>query len=139
MLTCYLAHQAHQQHVVVDGQVAFFVDRRQFKLVGGHFVVACLAWYAELQCLYLEVLHKFSHTVGYGTEVVVLHLLVFGRVVAHQCTACQEQVGSGSVEVFIHEEILLLPSQVGCHFADAGVEILAYCCGCLVHGCESLL
>ena len=42
MLTGDLAHQGHDQQVVVVGQVALLEDRCQLKLVGGYLVVACL-------------------------------------------------------------------------------------------------
>ena len=39
----HLLHQRHEQHVVVNGQVDFLVDRSNLKLVGSHLVVAGLA------------------------------------------------------------------------------------------------
>ncbi len=133
VLACHFANQRHQQHVVVYGQIAFLVYRSQFKLVGSHFVVACLAGYAKLKSLYFQVFHECGHAAWYGTEVVVVHLLVFGRIVAHQRASRQHKVGAGGIEAFVHQEVLLFPAQVGVNMFRVGIEILAHCCRCLVY------
>lgn len=76
VLAGYLTHQRHDEHVVVDGQIAFFKDGGEFKLVGGYLVVTCFAGDAEFECLNLEVTHEFLHTFGDGAEVMVVHLLI---------------------------------------------------------------
>ena len=78
------AHERDEQHVVIDRQVALFVDGGEFKLVGGHFVVARLAGNAEPEGLYFEIAHEFGHALGDGTEIVVFHLLILGAVVPHE-------------------------------------------------------
>ena len=83
MLAGNLLHQAHQQHVVVDSQVGFLEDRSALKLVRSDLVVTCLAGNAKLQSLNLKVFHEGLNTLGNGSEVVVVHLLVLGRAVAH--------------------------------------------------------
>ena len=45
----HFAHERDEQHVVIDRQVALFVDGGELKLVGGHFVVARLAGDAETE------------------------------------------------------------------------------------------
>ena len=71
-------HQTHEQHVVVDGQIALLVDRGQFKLVGGHLVVARLTRDAQFEGMYFEIFHERLHALGNGAKVVVVHLLVLG-------------------------------------------------------------
>ena len=131
-----LLHQRHQHHVVVDGQVGLLEDRSQLKLVGSHLVMTRLTGNAQFQGGNLQVLHKGLHALGDGTEVVVVHLLVLGRVVTHQGTACQQQVGTCSIQALVHEEVLLLPSQVRCNLLDGGVEIVAHIHGSHVHGMQ---
>ena len=64
-------HQTHEQHVVVDGQIALLVDR-------GHLVVARLTGDAQFEGLYFEIFHERLHALGNGAKVVVVHLLVLG-------------------------------------------------------------
>ena len=100
MLAGNLLHQAHQQHVVVDSQVGFLEDRSALKLVRSDLVVTSLAGNAKLQSLNLEVFHEGLNTLGNGSEVVVVHLLVLGRAVAHLLHVGIEimtNIGSGNV------------------------------------------
>ena len=121
---------------MIDGKVGFFEDGCHFKLVGGHFVMACLARDAQFESLHFHVAHKGSDAFRDGTEVVVVHLLVLCRVVAHQCAACQQEVGAGRIETLVNEEILLFPSEVAGNFLDAGVEIVANIGGCHIDGMQ---
>ena len=57
-----VAHQRHDEHIVVDSQVAFLINRSELKLVGGHFVVARLARDAQLQRLDFQVAHELNDT-----------------------------------------------------------------------------
>ena len=129
-------HQRHQHHVMVYGKVGLLKDGSQFKLVGGNLVVTGLARHAEFKGLNLQVTHESGNALWYGAEVVVVHLLVLGGVVSHQCAACQQQVGACGIKTFVNKEILLLPTKVARHFLHAGVEVMAYFCGCYVHGME---
>ena len=67
---------------------------------------------------------------------MVVHLLVLGRVVTHQRAPRQQQVGTGSVQSLVHEEILLLPSEVGSNLLHGGVEIVAHLSSSHVHGMQ---
>ena len=78
VLVSHTLHQAHQQHVVVDSEVALLVDRSQLKLVWRHFVMACLAGNTQFESLDFKVFHERLHTLRNGAEVMVVHLLVFG-------------------------------------------------------------
>ena len=132
----HLAHQRHDEHVVVHGQVAFLEDGCQLKLVGSHLVVARLQRDAQLQCLDFQVFHEGGHAGGDGAEVVVLQLLALRSLVPHQRAARQQQVGTGGIETLVHQEVLLLPAQVGHHLLHLRVEVVADVrCG-LVHGTQ---
>ena len=65
---------------------------------------------------------------------MVVHLLVLGTLVAHECAACEHEVGAGRVEAFIHEEIFLFPSQVTRHLCHIVIEELAHVGGGAIHG-----
>ena len=87
-------HELHEQHIMVDGEVALLVDGCQLELVRCHLVVTRLHGNAQLEGLYLQVFHECLHALGDGTEVVVVHLLVLRRVVAHQRATRQHEVGT---------------------------------------------
>ena len=139
VLACHSLHQAHEEHIVVYGQVRLLVDGCQLELVGSHLVVARLAGDAQLEGLPLEVLHEHRYTLGDGAEIVVVHLLVLRAVVPHQSAACHQQVRSGCEEAFVDEEILLLPAEIADHFPDIAVEVAAHGCSSLINGLDGLL
>ncbi len=51
VMASHLLHQAHQEHVVVNGKVGLLEDRCQLKLVGCYLVMAGLARNAEFESL----------------------------------------------------------------------------------------
>ena len=115
-------HQRHQQHIVIDGEVALLEDGGELELVRGDLVVARLTGNGEFEGLDLEVFHKGLHAVGDGAEVVVVHLLVLRALVAHQRAARHQQVGTGGVEAFVDEEVFLFPAEVHLHLVYIVVE-----------------
>ena len=137
MMACHLLHQTHQEHVVVNGKVGLLEDRRQLKLVRCYLVVASLARNAKLKSLNLQVFHESLNTLWDGSEVVVVHLLVLGRVVTHQGATSQHQVRACGIQTFIYQEVLLLPTEVGNDLLDIWVEIMANFCGSYVDSVQS--
>ena len=127
------AHERDEQHVVIDRQVALFVDGGELKLVGGHFVVTRLAGNAETEGLYFEIAHEFGHALGDGTEIVVFHLLILGAVVPHEGASGEQEVGARGVEAFVDEEVLLFPTEVGVYAHGLVVEVGANGFGGAVH------
>ena len=65
---------------------------------------------------------------------MVVHLLVLGRVVAHEGTPGEHEVGACRIETLVDEEVFLFPSEVGLHLLHLRIEIVAYCCGSHVNG-----
>ena len=63
---------------------------------------------------------------------MVLELLVLGGRVAHQSTAGLLQVSSRVEEVLVHQEVFLLPSEIGNYSVYVFVEQLADLDGSLV-------
>ena len=93
--------------------------------------MARFARYAQFEGLYFEVFHKGLHAFRNSSEVVVVHLLVLGRVVSHQRSPSEHQVGTGKIEALVYQEVFLFPTQVAANFLHFGVEILCHgrCCG----------
>ena len=125
VLTSHFLHYRHQQHVVIDGQISFLKDRSQLKLVGSNLVVASLNRNTQLQRFNLQLLHEGLNTFWDSTKVVVVHLLVLGRIVAHQGATSQQQVGTGCIKSFVYQEVLLLPTQVADYLLHLGVKVMA--------------
>ncbi len=77
VLASHLLHQRHNKHIMVNSEVALFIDWCQLKLVWGYFVMACLTRDTQFESLYLKVFHEFSNTLWYSSKIMVIHLLVF--------------------------------------------------------------
>ena len=82
---------------MVDSQICFFEYRCNLKLVRRSLIVACLTRYGEFESLYLEVFHERLHAVGDSAEIMVVHLLVFRRVVPHESATGEQKIGSCGV------------------------------------------
>ena len=136
MIAGYLLHQRHQQHVMVDSEVALLEDGCELKLVGRYLVVARLHRNGQLQSLYLKVFHEGLHTIGNGAEIVVVHLLVLCTLVSHQRATCHQQVGTRGVKTLVDKEILLFPTQIHLHFRYIIVEQRAHVGCCFVYGMQ---
>ena len=80
VVASHLLHQRHEQHVMVDGQVALLEDGGQLKLVGCYLVVACLDRDGQLEGLNLKILHESLNAIGDGAKIVVVH--------SHDPSAC---------------------------------------------------
>ena len=129
-------HERHEEHVVIDGKVALLEDGGELELVGSYLVMARLTGNGELKGLYLEVFHEGLDTVGDGAEVVIVHLLVLGTLVTHEGATGHEEVGTGAVEAFVDEEVLLLPAEIDGDLLDIVVEELADVGGSAANGVE---
>ena len=136
VMASHLLHQAHQEHVVVNGKVGLLEDRCQLKLVWCYLVVTGLARNTELKSLDFQILHECLNTLRDGTEVMVVHLLVLCRIVTHQGAACQHQVRTCCIQTFIYQEVLLLPTEIGNNFLDIRVEVVANLCSCYVYSVQ---
>ena len=134
MFARHFAHERDEQHVVIHGQIALFVDGGELKLIGRHLIVARLAGNAETEGLNFEIAHEFGHALGDGAEIVVFHLLILGAVVPHEGASGEQEVGAGGVEPFVHEEVLLFPTEVGVYVHRLVVEIGANGFGGVVDG-----
>ena len=137
VLAGHTLHHRHEQHVVIDSQVRFLEDGRQFELIGSHLIMACLARDAQFERFDLKFSHKGSHTLRNGTKIMIVHLLVLGRIMSHQRTTCKQQVGTCRIETFVHEEILLFPTEVRSHLLYRWVKIMADIRGSHIHGMQS--
>ena len=136
VMASYLLHQAHQEHIVVNGKVGLLEDRCQLKLVWCYLVVTGLARNTEFKSLDFQILHESLNTLWDGAEVVVVHLLVLGRIMTHQGATCQHQVRTCCIQAFIYQEVLLLPTEIGNNFLDIRVEVVANLCCCYVYSVQ---
>ena len=103
-----LLHDLHRKLVVVGRDVRGRVDRRQLMLGGSHLVVLGLGHHAELPQLLVQVFHIRRDSRLDRPEVVIVHLLAFGRSRAEQGPAAEPQVGTGVVHLLCYKEIFLL-------------------------------
>ena len=136
MIASHALHQRHEQHVMVDSQITLLEDRSQLELVGCNLVVTCLTRNSQLQCLNLKILHKGLNTIRYGSEIMVVHLLVLGTLVSHQRTTGHNQVGTCRIQALVDQKILLFPTKINLHLFHIIVEVLAYLGSSLVDGMQ---
>ena len=71
-----------------------------------------------------QFLHEGGDTLRDASEIMVVHLLVLCRVVSHQGASRQQQVRTCGIETFVHQEILLFPSEVAGDLLHLRVEIM---------------
>ena len=133
MISCNTLHQGHQHHIVINRQVAFLVDRCQLKLVWCNLIMACLARYGQLKCLYLQILHKCLYTIRNCTKVMVIHLLILGTLMSHQSPASQHQIRTCRIESFIYQKVLLFPTEVYLNLGNIIIEQTANICCRLIY------
>ena len=131
-----VAHERHEQHIVVHCQVTFFVDWCKFKLVRSHLIVTRLAGNAQFQGLDFQIAHKFCHALRNSPKIVVFHLLVFRTIVSHQRATGEQKVRASGIKTFVYQEIFLFPTQIGGNFLHIIIEISANFQSRLVHCCK---
>ena len=118
---------------MVVGQVTFFVNRSQLKLVGSNLVVTGFNRNTQFQTFYFKILHESCHTGGDSTKVMVFQLLVFRAFVTHQGATGKQQVGTGGIQAFVNQKVFLFPAKVSNHLLNLGVEVVTYCGGRLIN------
>ena len=115
-------HQVHHQLILVVRKIGVAIDGRHLELIGSHLVMPGLQRNAQAQAFDFQFAHERCDTGWNRTEIVVVQLLVFRRHMPHQRPAGYHEVGAGSIQVFIHQEILLLPAQIAVDLVHGGVE-----------------
>ena len=111
----YLLHNLHGQLVVVRGHVGGGIDGGQLVLCGRHFVMLGLSQYPQFPQLVIQLLHIGRHPGFYYAEVVVVHLLSFGRALAKEGTAGETQIRALIVHLLGYEEVFLFGPHRGAH------------------------
>ena len=115
-------HDLHGQLVVVDGDVGGLEDRRQFMLGGGDLVVLGLGRHAQFPELAVKGMHILGYLGLEDAEVMVLHLLPFGRRGAHEGAAGEEKILSLFVEFLVDQEVFLLGTYSRIYMVDIGIS-----------------
>ena len=118
------AHRFHNQLVVVAGDVGGRIFRRKLVLGRSCLVVFCLAGYAHLPQVFIQILHKFADTDADAAAVVVVQFLAFGGFGSKQGASTNFQIQSLVIELVVHQEVFLLCTD---HRGDAGDGVVAQC------------
>ena len=131
----HVAQGGHDDVVVVHGQVAGLVQRRDLVLAGSGFIMAGAHGHAQLVELAFHFHHVGQHALGNDPEVLVTEFLALGRTGAEQRASCHLQVGTGEVEVVVDAEVFLLQTGVGDHRQlGLDAEQLQHAAGLTVEG-----
>ena len=83
-----LAHQVHEQCILIHRAVGLGEDRCEFELVGSDLIVSCFHRNPQQETFPFELLHISQYTRGDSPEIVILELLPLG------CLMSQEPVRS---------------------------------------------
>ena len=109
----HVLHGLHGQLVVVRRNICRGEDGGQLVLGRSHFVVLRLGQNPQLPQLLIQILHKLCHPGLDGAKVVVVQLLALGSFGAEQRSAAEPQVRALLIELFVHQEVLLLRAHSG--------------------------
>ncbi len=110
---CHAFQCGHDHLVVVGGNVGLFVNRSDFELSGGYFVVTGLYRDSQFVEFVLNVHHERKYAAGNCTEVVVIQFLSFSRLGTEKGSAGHHEVGACKVEVAVNEEVFLFGTGIG--------------------------
>ena len=80
---------------------------RELVLGGRNLIVFCFGENAELPQLFVEVTHIFGNSRLYGSEIMILKLLTFGRSGAEKSSAGENKILSLVIELLLYKEIFL--------------------------------
>ena len=122
MFICHPAERLHNDLVVIGRHIHFFIDRSQLMLRRRDLIVLRLGCYAKLPELIIDLAHIGGHPLADGAEVVIVHLLPFGRHRSKQRPAGIDQVLALPESLGIHKKILLLGSHAGGHLGGSRVS-----------------
>ena len=106
-------HEFHGQLVVVAGQVHRCINGRQFVLGRRYLVVFRLSRDAQLPQFLIQLRHKGFHFGFDGAEIMVLHLLPFGRLRPEQSAARIDQVFPFFPHGLVYQEVFLFRPNIG--------------------------
>ena len=111
----HLLHDLHRQLVLVSGDVAGRKHGRELVLRGRDFIVLGLGIDAELPELLIEILHECRNARLDAAEIVIVKLLTFRRLCAEERAPGVDQILAAVIDIFVHEEILLLGADRRAH------------------------
>ena len=135
----HVLHDLHGELVVVHGNVGLAEHRSALMLAGGHLVVLGLGVDAQLPQLLVQIRHEGLDAGTNGAEIVVFHLLTFGRIGAEEGASGEDQIGTLGVVLGVHQEVLLLHADGGYHALGLLAEELEHPAGLVadgVHGAQ---
>ena len=108
-----LFHDVHDEHILIRRLVRRAENRRQLMLRRRSLIVLGLRRHTQLPKLHVQVAHVIGHALLDRTEVMIFHLLAFGRHCAKKRTAGEDQVLALQIGFTVHDEIFLLRTDTG--------------------------
>ena len=96
-----LAHQVHEQGILIHRAVGLGEDRCEFELVGSDLIVSCFHRNPQQETFPFELLHISQYTGGDSPEIVILELLPLGRLMSQERTPSDKQVRACSDKAFV--------------------------------------
>jgi hypothetical protein len=82
----------------------------------------------------VQIPHKSVYTFRYGSKIMIIQLLAFGRCMSKNSSAGKQKIRSCICEACINYKIFLFPTQRCIYFGNILIKILAYIYSCLIQG-----
>ena len=110
----------HDDLVIVRCQIGGGEYRREFVLGGGDFVVSGLAGDAERPQFVIHIAHKVVNPGAQPAEIVIAHILAFGRIGAKEGAPGHDEILALFIHVAVDEEIFLFGADGSGHLFHVG-------------------
>ncbi len=110
--------RVHHQLVVINGQIGFFINRRDFKLAGRHFVVSGLRRNAQFKKFFFDVMHIGRYSFFNAAEILIFQFLSLGGRSADNGSAAQHQILTFEKIIHINQKVFLFGTKIGIYFFD---------------------
>ena len=117
-------HQIHQQLVVVNRDVDFLKNRREFILARRDFVVPRPNGDAQSMAFRFEVAHKRINALWNRAKIMVFELLMLRRDLPDERPTRHREVRPSVEKGFINHKILLFPTERRLNFSDFFIKKL---------------
>ncbi len=108
----HIAQRGHDDMVVINGQVAGLVKRRNLVLAWRGLVVARFHGHAKLVKIPFHFHHAGKHSLGNDSKILVAEFLALGRPGPKERTSGNLDIGPREIEIVVDEKIFLLKAGV---------------------------
>ncbi len=108
----HIAQGGHDDMIVIHGQVAGLVERRDLVLAGGRLIVAGAHGHAQLVQFALHFHHAGKHALRDNPKILIAELLALGRARPEQRAPGNLKIRPGKIEIVVNKKVFLLQTGI---------------------------